>query len=535
MTDYDTRIVQVTVYPDRARLLRRGVVELNPGIHTLEIPELPLSLDPDSVRAAGRGPAGTRLLGVRTERVHYRESPADRVRELEKEIQSLEDQETVQQNQASVLQAQLANLRGLTSQTETFAKGLAFGRTQVSDLTDLIDYAHQQESSLLNDLLQIEIAGRDLAKTLDKLRHELDHLSGARPRRRFVAKIDLDVPEPGQIEVDLIYTLKNASWQPLYDLRLWEASEQREKPYLETGYLAQVQQSTGEDWNDVELILSTARPAVSGMLPDLDPWYLDVHVPRPTPAPQRLRAKSAAPGMMDDFTAGTEPEAAEALVPQVMAATPATATIDTTGTAVTFHIAGRTTVPSDGESHKTTIAIMNFEPKLDYVAAPKLADAVFRRAKVTNSSDAILLPGPANVFAGGEFIGRTEFEHIAPNEEFELGLGIDDRLKVERKLVAREVDKSLIGDKRRLHYAYQIEVENLRPVTEKITVSDHYPVPRHEGIRVRLESVNPEPSRTTELHLLEWVLDLASGRKETLRFDVYIEHPRSLSVSGLPD
>ena len=114
-------------------------------------------------------------------------------------------------------------------------------------------------------------------------------------------------------------------------------------------------------------------------------------------------------------------------------------------------------------------------------------------------------------------------------------MGIDDRVKVKRELVAREVDKSLIGDKRRLYYAYQIEVENLRTVTEKITVSDHYPVARHEGIRVRLESISPDPAISTELHQLEWVLELEAGQKKALRFDVQIEHPRSLTVSGLPD
>ena len=86
-----------------------------------------------------------------------------------------------------------------------------------------------------------------------------------------------------------------------------------------------------------------------------------------------------------------------------------------------------------------------------------------------------------------------------------------------------------------MHYAYQIEVENLRPVTETITVRDHYPIARHEGIKVRLESVTPEPVEATEMHLLEWILELETGEQQTIRFDVQIEHPRSLVVRGLPD
>lgn len=533
MIELNTSIEQVTVYPDRARVLRRGATQLDPGLHTLIIPELPMALDPDSVRAAGRGSAGARLLGLGIEQVYYRESPVARVQELEAEIQALEDEETSQQNQQAIIQAQLTHLKGLASQTETFAKGLAFGRTQISDLAALLDYTRQQETELMADLQKIEISRRDLSKTLEKLRQELKQLRGARPRKRFVAKIELEVTQPGRFEADLIYTLKNASWRPLYDLRLWEATAQGEKNRLETTYLGQVQQNTGEDWSEVELILSTARPVASGALPDLNPWYLDVYAPRPAALHHKSRSKKAAM-QMDNMMVGAVPDA-EPAVELMEELVVVVATVETSGTAVTFHIGGRATIPSDGEPHKTTIANYELEPELDYVATPKLADAVYRRAQVTNTSEAVLLPGPANVFSGDEFIGRTELEHIAPSQTFELALGIDDRIKVERELVAHEVDKSLIGDKRRLYYGYQIEVENLRPTVETIIVRDHYPLPRHEQIKVKLESATPEPTEATEMHLLEWTLELATGQKETIRFDVQIEHPRSLTVTGLPD
>ena len=50
-----------------------------------------------------------------------------------------------------------------------------------------------------------------------------------------------------------------------------------------------VQQSTGERWEDVNLSLSTARPSLAAVLPELDPWYLNVYTP---PVPVPLRAAS---------------------------------------------------------------------------------------------------------------------------------------------------------------------------------------------------------------------------------------------------
>ncbi len=530
----DSKIVQVTVYPDRARVLRRGAIELETGRHLLEIPELPLAIDPDSVRAAVRGSAGGRLLGASVERTYFRESPAEQVQALETEIQSLEDEDAGRQNKEAVIEGQLAFLDALAEETEPLARGLAFGRTQVSDLAALVDYIGRQKTELMADLQEIRVSRRESGKTLEKLRQELEHLRGARPRQRYVARIDLEVAQPGRFEADLIYTLTQASWQPLYDLRLWEAGDKADAPSLEMTYLGQVQQDTGEDWAGVELILSTARPALSGALPELSPWYLSVLVPRPTLAPAPAPGRAVEPAaVMDDTWAGAalEEERAEPLVEAIAAV----AVVDTSGAAVTFHIAAPADIPSDGEPHKTTIAIYSLVPDLDYLCVPKLAEVVHRRAEATNTTDAVFLSGPANVLAGDEFIGLTALEHIAPGETFELALGLDDRIKVKREMVAHEVDKSLIGDRRRLHYGFEIEVENLRPVPESITVLDQYPLSRHEQVKIKLTSATPEPTTETEMHELEWDLELAAGQKQIIRYDYEVEHPRALVVRGLPD
>lgn len=45
----DTGMVEVIVYPDRARVTRRGTLGLEQGTHKLEISGLPLALDASSV------------------------------------------------------------------------------------------------------------------------------------------------------------------------------------------------------------------------------------------------------------------------------------------------------------------------------------------------------------------------------------------------------------------------------------------------------------------------------------------------------
>jgi len=125
-------------------------------------------------------------------------------------------------------------------------------------------------------------------------------------------------------------------------------------------------------------------------------------------------------------------------------------------------------------------------------------------------------------------------ELVAPGQTFELALGADERLRVERELVAREVDKAfIIGDRRRIRYAFEIELENLRDSRQIVIVRDQLPVSRDEQIKVKLDAADPKPAEHSELNVLEWKVALDPGAKRKLRFDFSVEHPRSMDVIGL--
>ena len=72
----------------------------------------------------------------------------------------------------------------------------------------------------------------------------------------------------------LRYAVPGASWAPSYDARLHVAERA-----VELSYFGLVRNSTGEDWNDVALTLSTARPNLGGGAPELRPWIVDVAQP----------------------------------------------------------------------------------------------------------------------------------------------------------------------------------------------------------------------------------------------------------------
>ena len=534
MTEFKTAVTAAAVYPDRARVIRSGTTALQPGSHKLELPELPLSLDTASVRASARGTARARLLGVDVRRDFYAETPAERVRELEKQIETLEDEMGGRDAQVELLQQERASLSELTGQTKAFAHGLAYGKTTPEAQMAVFDSLRGRAEEINTALLDLAVQRRDLERCLQKLRNEIAQMQGGGRRERYTAVVEVEVTQAGDLTVELTYVVSKAGWRPLYDVRLLEEDG---KSILEVGYLAQVTQRSGEDWADVALTLSTARPALAETLPELDPWYVGPVMAPPRPRAKMMAGMVASAGvapapMMEDTVArqaAVKAEEAEERDVEVVVAK-----VDTSGAAVTYQVPGAVTIPADGAPHKVTVASFELEPELDYVTAPKLVAAVYRRAQVTNDSPYTLLPGTANLFAGDEFIGATELELVAPQGEIELYLGPDDRVKVERELKRREVDKKLIGDKRRLHYAYEITLENLLPTEARVTLHDQIPVSRHEDVKVKLSSAEPEPAEQSELNLLDWELELAPGEKQSVRFGFTIEHPRAMRLTGLP-
>ena len=531
----DTKTIAVTVFPDRARVTRVGHVRLKTGVQKLVVAQLPLALQPDSVRAAGQGIARVKLLGVSTSLEYFVDTPADAARNLENRIQAGEDADSDLLARAAVLGKEQTYLEGLAAQSEMYARGLALRNRTAEEQGAIFDFIGGRMQAIQTEILQVNRQRREKAKELDQLRRELKQIQAARPTQRYLVVVEVEVLTPGPFDLELTYVVMGAGWKPLYDLRM-----QADK--LDLTCLAQVTQNTGEDWNDVTLTLSTARPALALVIPELQPWYIQ---PRVYPPPMQAMRTAAAPksrgiaanlsfGGMEEGMEPPLPAAAPGAAPEPELLAVDSAEVSESGAALTYLLPARADIPGNNDPRKMTVAVFNLPPTLDYVTAPKQEQVCYRRAKLKNDSPYTLLPGAAQLFEGDEYLGAARLTLIAPAQEFELALGADERLRVERKLALREVDKAFsLSDRRRLRYAYTIEVENLRDAPQTVLVRDQLPVARDEQIKIKLESAEPKPTEQTDLHLLEWQLTLQAKAKQKIRFEFSVEAPRAMELQGL--
>lgn len=524
----DAAVTDVTVYPDRARVVCSGSCELPAGAHSVLISELPLAMEPGSVRAQGAGTAQVRLRSVDVIRRNYAVAPSSRVQETETALEEQVDAKQAILDAQAGAEAALAHLDGMRGETAQYARGLARGQSTVEDQATLLTYLQERDQEYRRRLRELSGDARDVQREIDRLSAELDQLRSARPRQRYEVRLDVEVLKAGEFRPEISYEVNRAGWQPLYDMRFRQPEDGKTPDAaLKVTYLAEITQNTGQPWDDVRLVVSTARPALNQRMPELRPWFIDEFQP-PQPRPQARQ-------LLMSKSADAAVAMADAPAPERFAAEIAVAEASSETAAVTFAVGGQVDIPSDGTPQKTVIGQFDLDPTVDYYCAPRHTDAVFRRATVINTGPGPLLSGQVNLFAGEEFIGSSRLDYVPLNGEFELLLGVEERIEVERELVRRDVDKRLLRDIRQIAYGYEITLRNGLKKPALVVVQDQYPNARHEQIKVKLDSASPAPTSQTELHIIEWQVEIPAETERKIQYSYTVEHPREMIVSGLAD
>jgi uncharacterized protein (TIGR02231 family) len=530
-TGLDAPIAAVTVYRDGARVQRSGTVSLPPGPQMVVIGGLPASVDPASVRVAARGP-DLALLDVE---VHHRyrtdplreetarlRSEVDRCRDA---VQALDDEDTAEQARLDFV----GHLSGAAA--TALARAVSFGRAGHDDLARMAGHLSTDTAGTLGRRREISARRRAARRELEAAEERLQTAEKRAGRSVAFTELSatLEVGAATRAEVDFSYHVPGASWRPLYDLAL-------DGGQLAVSYLAEVTQQTGEDWPAVELVLSTTRRGLHQTLPELDPWYIGRARPAPRPLVARsgmLAAAAAQPAAALPMAAGPPPAAAPAGLPEAVPLTAEPGESGELGSGQVYRVQRPLAVPADGGPHKTMVARFALDAALDHLAVPVMAPEAYLRATVTNTSPLLLLPGPARVFHDTRFVGETSLETVAAGEEFELQLGVDDQIRVERRLRRRSTSKAVIGGTRTIDIAYEITVENHRTDQAVLSVHDHVPVSVDGDIKVRLRETNPDPAEQNDLGELTWQLALGAGQTAAIRYRFTVEHPAQVTVAGL--
>jgi uncharacterized protein (TIGR02231 family) len=581
-------ISAVTVYADRAVVTRTARVELPAGVSEIVFEKLPASLVDASLqvaagvrpRAGGSAPvvpgpvaaaATATILDVSARLTYVEASPDPREKALEDDLKALlkENRVLADENRALTRRRELlGQIEAVSLAPESGGGAQPAPRLAFAEWDKLLAFSDRAATDVETRQRELDQRITESTAKIAAAEARLRDLRGSRPARKShkTVTVRLNAPAAGALDLALTCAVPNAGWSPVYDARL------RTEPRLvELGYFGLVRNATGEDWNNVALVLSTARPSLGGGSAEPSAWILDVarHIApiatsaqmssRPTEqqtfSNQRAMVSNSVNlamlknGEVADFTT-----TGGGLILDGGTLAWTTATVDTGATSATFSIKDPVTLPGDNTPRRVAITTASLPAQLQYQSVPRTAETAFLSAYINNNTDAPLLPGELNVFLDDNFVAAGR--HAAatmPGERFQLALGADEGISIKRRLVDRHTETTgLSGKTTRVTYEYQFTVTNNKKSAQRVMFKDVLPVSRDEKVVVKLieptekeivtaESIIvpnslPKPGITREEEgRIVFRADVAPGkageRKFTLKFTV--EHPTDTPVAGL--
>ena len=535
-------ITQVTVYADRAEVVRTFKGRLEAGEQTLVFDRLPGATRLDQLRVEGRG--AFTLVDIRPETIQTKEVANAQVRALQDALKAQDlRQQALNQTEAR-LTFQKSALDKMLARLTTAGKESANPEMDPLKWAAFLDFQDKQLAEVDRQLLALQTDREAVRAEVDRLNRELGALRGNERRSRLLAKVNLDVRLAGEVEVNLSYLVRGPSWSPSYDMR----ADTKAKT-LEVTYRAEVRQATGEDWQGVSLRLSTAQPGLAGREPKMDPWFLTkaeavafagtvsgglVVNGR---ADNRFQMFNEVQVMGNSMTtsglAGSDP------LKRMEAMDERRASVQAGGTAATFVIDRKSDILADNKPAQVTVMRESFPAYFRHTCVPKLSPFVYLKTKAINKTGFTFLPGPTAVFLDGAFVAQANLDLVPSGQDFWTYLGVDQGVSVERKVLARREETTGVFGKKTLRTVFDqvFKLKNGKATDIELVLWDQVPASNHEDIKVVFEEPRYEKDtddlKLNESKFLEWRLPLKAGAKQDLPFRFAVERPEDIQVVGL--
>jgi hypothetical protein len=576
------KVTAVTVFQGQALVTR--VIELpeDAGLVEAVATDLPEQLLAGSLYAEPG--EGVEVRSVRTRNRPVDSAPREEVKAIEATIKDLSRQLRAVQRERANLAQRMNYLNQLEQFTSTKAnEDLNGGVLNAESLRELTDLVFTQRDAAMKRELETISEEEDLQSQMQLAQRELATLTGGGEKTTREAMVFVS-KEKGAASVRLMYLVGGAKWSPSYNVR---AKEDRSGVTLE--YNASVTQMSGEDWTDVDMTLSTATPSLVATSPKLEPLSVrlaalaqvnsegQVLTRRQLAAQQQEMAinRGNALKFSDNWSAlndrsiqsagitaerkpspssggfGAVYESAEEVgkfdldlnalacavqvldlqAGDVVKLAPSQTVESGEGLSIVYRLPNKTSLPSRSDQQLIQIAALPMKAEFYRVATPVLTSYVYQEAKLSNTSDVVLLAGPAATFLGDRFVGRGSIPQATIGESFTVGLGIDESLRASRKLA--EKSDRVQGGNRIAEFDYELLLENFGNEATEVRVRDRLPKSEGEAIKVTLVESDPKAKEAGEKDgLLEWHVEVPAGGEKTVAYTMSIEHDKNLQIVG---
>lgn len=548
----------VTVYRGQALVTRTLDLEAPAGSSEIIVTGLPHQIVSESLYAQASGDA--MVLSVRYRERAVQEDTREEVKQLDAQIEE-------QNRQIKHAQRNLEHGGNLWKRYDPFwnlsttTANHDFDRAllQYEPIEKLTGYLEGKMTQLHENALNLEDQLEDLQKELNLLQRKREELAAGRSRTEREAVLNIHKSDDKKTAIQLSYLVNDANWLPQYNLR---ADAEQTKVQVE--YNAIIHQASGENWDGVTLRLSTAEPSMAAFAPTLDPMKVllgadvslgvrsgqEANMDSQPVAQQLENAPSSSyldlSGEFKNIQQNRRVAAGKGKIAQQELNQLATLNqaielqVDDKalgliqkqakefarkeGVSVSYQLAGKLSLPSRSDQQLVTIARIDAGAAFCFVATPLLTDYVYLQAEMVNDSDTILLPGPASLYRGSDFVGKGEMPLVTMGEKFTAGFGVDSQIQVTREFKDKKIE-TLWGN-RVDTYNYRIAIQNYKKNPVPLRLLERLPYTEDESLSITdwqssaLLSENTEyVANLKDKGILRWDLTLApdtTGEKATV-------------------
>lgn len=516
----DSKISRVTVFLNRAQVTREVKTRIEAGKTNIILNGLTSQLDQQSIQVSGKG--SFVILGISNNQNYLNEF------NVPKGLQVLRDSLEIYKHQLSLE----LNQKDILGKEEQLLLGnQKIGGTQqnltVAELKAMADFYRTRLTEIGVTKIRSDEKIKRLNGRITRVNNQINEQNELYSRNTSEIVVSVSAEAATSVEMDVNYVVANAGWFPIYDLRAINT-----KSPVQLNYKANVYQNTGEQWNNVKLKLSTANPSLGGLKPELYAWYLNFYQPQNirirgmSSAPSRAKAEDALAGQV----AGVEIEEDKRM--EISQSTSDFVTTVQTSLNTEFEIGLPYTVLS--ASKPTVVDVKNYEMKADYEysVAPKLDQDAFLIARATGWEEFSLLPGEANIFFEGTFVGKSFIDPNNIKDTLAVSLGRDKRIVVKREKLKDFTTRKAIGGNQRDSYAWEVSVRNTKNEVVKITVEDQVPVSQNSQIEVTVSDIGGARYNKDTGKLI-WNMTLQPNETKKVVFKYEVKYPKDKQVSGL--
>lgn len=256
-----SQITDVTVFFDGAQITREAKISVLKGKKIFVLENLPAEINPQSIQINNNQKGN--IISVKHELVFPNDKSKTLVEYEEKiKLQRIKFQQISNEISVYNIEEQILLDNSILGKKETgtsiteIKEASIFYRSKLNEI-------RQNKQKLFLDLDLIEENIQNLYLELNKKVSQ---------EKKIYSKITFTFSSETQINANFMisYYVSSAGWTPLYDFRVNDIN----KP-LNLVYNANIFQSTGETWNNVNLTLSTNRPSLSNLKPELETWFVE--------------------------------------------------------------------------------------------------------------------------------------------------------------------------------------------------------------------------------------------------------------------